>query len=141
MNEVKKMRRELRKYKAKLQERVFEILNQLIDKDVSMQGLTLTEIGRKALEKPYLTKKEVTLMYQFISAYRKIVRNDIIWQDGKYGFPSTKEQAEEYATKRMHMIVGNMVSVQKMLNSSMNRLGYSGDTRKFIEDKMDDLLD
>lgn len=137
MNEVKKMRRELRKYKAKLQERLYEILNDLVNKDVQMEGLTLDELTRKVHGKTYSTRKETTLVYRFIIEYRKTIRPDLVcFEKRKYGFPSTREQVEQVIIDKISVISGFNNSLHKFAHAASNRLGYNGGVQKFIQNKM-----
>ena len=71
MNELMKIRKLQKKYEDKLQNRLSEIFNKLIDKEIDINAFDLKELTSKVLKKPYITDKEKRLIMGSI-AYNQI---------------------------------------------------------------------
>jgi len=140
MNEYELLKRAQKKYESKLQVKLNAVLDDLKNKDVENEGLTLKKIAQLVTEKTYATTKEEHLIYRLIVFYRKVMNPCLICRKQKYGFPQTKEQVESYANDQVSSAVGRLVNAKKGIDSNSSRLSLGLDSRKLIEDKFDELF-
>ena len=141
MNELKKIRVLQKKYESKLQNRINEIFDKLVNKEIDTNAFDLKELTSRVLIKPYITDKEKRLIYKLIQNYRKEEKPDLICKKRLYGFAQTIEEMEYNARNRIQKSIGGLTSVKKTINETTKRLGISYNTINLIENKVTELME
>jgi hypothetical protein len=112
------------RYRVELMIAIKKVFEQLKNKDIDDEGLTLDEITKKVLNKPYAKPRDKKIVYFLMSALKK---NGLafICRGHKFGWAKDEFQQKEYSLIQINNVVGKMKSVVMQSDVNAKRLGYN----------------